>query len=64
MEMNKENNTPFKAEDVNWDKVAGDPGWKGKLLSCAGMLWNSCIGSGEWYCSQRNEYPLFFILSI
>lgn len=22
MEMNKENNTPFKAEDVNWDKLA------------------------------------------
>ncbi len=23
MEMNKENNTPFKAEDVNWDELAG-----------------------------------------
>ena len=22
MEMNKENNTPFKAEDVNWDELA------------------------------------------
>ena len=22
MEMNKENNTPFKAEDVNWDVLA------------------------------------------
>ena len=22
MEMNKENNTPFKAEDVNWDALA------------------------------------------
>ena len=21
--MNKENNTPFKAEDVNWDELAG-----------------------------------------
>ena len=21
MEMNKENNTPFKAEDVNWDEL-------------------------------------------
>ena len=23
MEMNKENNTPLKAEDVNWDELAG-----------------------------------------
>ena len=23
MEMNKVNNTPFKAEDVNWDELAG-----------------------------------------
>ena len=23
MEMNKENNTPFKAEDVNWDELSG-----------------------------------------
>lgn len=23
MEMNKENNTPFKAGDVNWDELAG-----------------------------------------
>ena len=22
MEMNKENNTPFKAEDVNWDELS------------------------------------------
>ena len=22
MEMNKENNTPFKAEDVNWDEFS------------------------------------------
>ena len=22
MEMNKENNTPFKSEDVNWDELA------------------------------------------
>ena len=23
MEMNKENNTPFKVEDVNWEELAG-----------------------------------------
>lgn len=32
MEMNKVNNTPFKAEDVNWDELA----WF--LRSCGGYV--------------------------
>ena len=31
--MNKENNTPFKVEDVNWEELAGIGILKGVLFS-------------------------------
>ena len=44
MEMNKENNTPFKAEDVNWDELA-DIGILKDELEMAGEL--DTLLSGE-----------------
>lgn len=51
MEMNKENNTPFKAEDVNWDELAAIGILKDEL-EMAGEL--DTLLSGEkrtWYRS-------------
>ena len=44
MEMNKENNTPFKAEDVNWDELAASGILKDEL-EMAGEL--DTLLSGE-----------------
>ena len=47
MEMNKENNTPFKAEDVNWDELAAIGILKDEL-EMAGEL--DTLLSGEKTC--------------
>ena len=47
MEMNKENNTPFKAEDVNWDELAAI-GMGGLCLNCPVCTFPNC-GFGKGY---------------
>ena len=55
MEMNKVNNTPFKAEDVNWDELAG-----------IGILKDELEMSGELDTLLRGEktkvMPLILVL--
>ena len=49
MEMNKENNTPFKAEDVNWDELAAIGILKDEL-EMAGEL-DTLLRRQTWYRS-------------
>ena len=53
MEMNKENNTPFKAEDVNWDELAG-----------IGILKDELEMSGELDTLLRGEKTKVMPLSL
>ena len=53
MEMNKENNTPFKAEDVNWDELAG-----------IGILKDELKMSGELDTLLRGEKTKVMSLSL
>ena len=53
MEMNKVNNTPFKAEDVNWDELAG-----------IGILKDELKMSGELDTLLRGEKTKVMPLSL
>ena len=53
VEMNKENNTPFKAEDVNWDELAG-----------IGILKDELEMSGELDTLLRGEKTKVMPLSL
>ena len=53
MEMNKVNNTPFKAEDVNWDELAG-----------IGILKDELEMSGELDTLLRGEKTKVMPLSL
>ena len=53
MEMNKEKNTPFKAEDVNWDELAG-----------IGILKDELEMSGELDTLLRGEKTKVMPLSL
>ena len=53
MEMNKENNTPFKAGDVNWDELAG-----------IGILKDELEMSGELDTLLRGEKTKVIPLSL
>ena len=57
MEMNKENNTPFKAEDVNWDELAAIGILKDEL-EMAGEL--DTLLSGE----KTNVVSLSLVLDV
>lgn len=51
MEMNKENNTPFKAEDVNWDELAAIGILKDELEMAGELDTCSAVRRQTWYRS-------------
>lgn len=53
MEMNKENNTPFKVEDVNWEELA-----------CIGILKDELEMSGELDTLLKGEKTNVIRLSL
>ena len=60
MEMNKENNTPFKAEDVNWDELAAIGILKDEL-EMAGELDTLLSGEKKAGWSGFSGISMFFI---